>query len=95
MARELRNYMEICLDEMIDRVLDEIGGCRCGDCVTDIKALALNNLAPKYIATDKGHLYSKVDSICQQFEVDIVRAVTYGAKIVAERPRHDESPEPS
>jgi competence protein ComFB len=89
MARELRNYMEVCLDETIDRVLDEIGSCRCDDCVTDIKALALNSLTPRYIATDKGHLYSKVDSIRQQFEVDIVRAITDGARIVAQKPRHD------
>jgi HAD superfamily phosphatase (TIGR01668 family) len=92
MARELRNYMEIFVDQSIGGILDGIEGvCRCDDCVTDMKALALNILTPKYIATQKGDLYSRVDAMRQQFEVDVVQAVTKAAAVVARYPRHQDN----
>lgn len=90
MPLELKNYMEVCVDSIIDSVLNTINCCTCENCVTDIKAIALNSLPPKYIATEKGQLYTKINSIQQQFEVDIISAITNAAAIVSKRPRHNQ-----
>ena len=49
---------------------------------------ALNDLPPKYVVTEKGELYSKINTLEQQFEVDVVAAITKAAVLVKRRPRH-------
>ncbi|AEY65953.1 MULTISPECIES: late competence development ComFB family protein [Eubacteriales] len=84
----LKNYMEEVVFNLIDGVLDDINMCKCELCVKDIAALALNSLPPKYIASEKGELYSKVNSLRNQFEVDVISAITKAAVLVKEAPRH-------
>ncbi len=84
----LKNYMEEVVFNLIDGVLDDINMCKCELCVKDIAALALNSLPPKYIATEKGELYSKVNSLRSQFEVDVISAITKAAVLVKKAPRH-------
>lgn len=84
----LKNYMEEVVFNLIDGVLDDISMCKCELCVKDIAALALNSLPPKYIASEKGELYSKVNSLRNQFEVDVISAITKAAVLVKEAPRH-------
>lgn len=85
----LKNYMEEVVLNLIDSVLNDIDMCKCDLCVKDIAALALNNLPPKYIATEKGELYSKVNSLKSQFEVDVISAITKAAVLVKKSPRHE------
>ena len=80
--------MEEVVFNLIDGVLDDINMCKCELCVKDIAALALNSLPPKYIASEKGELYSKVNSLRNQFEVDVISAITKAAVLVKEAPRH-------
>ena len=84
----LKNYMEDCVQEMIPTVLKGMDMCTCDHCKMDIMAYALNNLPPKYIVTRKGQLYTKLEAMHSQFDADIVTAVTTGAKLVSENPRH-------
>jgi len=56
----------------------------------DIRAIALNSLPPKYVVTRKGELYTKLSSLQQQFDVDIISAITKAAVIVGRNPRHGE-----
>ena len=90
MTRTLRNYMEDCVDSAIGTVLKDMDGCKCDRCICDIKAIALNNLPPKYIVTKKGQLYTKINSLQQQFDVDIISALTRAAVIVSKGPNHDD-----
>jgi competence protein ComFB len=85
----LKNYMEEFVFNQMAEVLDDINMCKCEKCIMDIAAIALNDLPPKYIVTKKGELFSKVDSLRQQFEVDIIAAITKAAVIVKRNPRHD------
>ncbi|EGD47255.1 Late competence development protein ComFB [Ruminiclostridium papyrosolvens DSM 2782] len=85
----LKNYMEEVVFNLIDGVLDDISMCKCELCVKDIAALALNSLPPKYIASEKGELYSKVNSLRNQFEVDVILAITKAAVLVKKTPRHE------
>lgn len=87
---ELKNYMEqIVLSQMKD-VLNDINMCKCEKCLLDIAALALNDLPPQYIVSKKGELYSKINTLKKQFEVDVIAAITKAAVLVKRNPRHDE-----
>ncbi len=88
---KLINYMEEAVFSMLDDVLRNMDVCTCERCTHDIAAIALNNLPPKYIATEKGKLYSKINSLMLQFEVDIISAITKAANIVKANPRHGEN----
>lgn len=84
----IKNYMEEVVLNSIEGILDDINMCKCQMCVMDIAALALNDLPSKYIATEKGELYSKVNSLRSQFEVDVIAAITKAAVLVKRSPRH-------
>jgi competence protein ComFB len=84
----VKNYMEEAVCSLIDEVLKKIDMCKCEKCRMDIIALALNDLPPKYVVTEKGMLYSKANAFVQQFEVDIMAAITKASIVVKENPRH-------
>lgn len=86
---QIKNYMEEIVSRQIHEVLRDINVCNCEKCMMDITAIALNNLPPKYIVTEKGELYSKIGTLQQQFEVDVIAAITKAAVIVKRRPRHE------
>ena len=86
---QIKNYMEEIVFNLMQEVLDDIKMCSCEKCVLDIAAIALNDLPPKYIVTEKGELYSKINALKQQFEVDVIAAITKAAVLVKRKPRHD------
>ena len=85
----IKNYMEEIVLDMIKDVLRDIDMCTCEKCLLDITAIALNDLPPKYVVTEKGELYTKTNVLRQQFEVDVVTALTKAAVLVKRRPRHE------
>lgn len=86
---QIKNYMEEIVYNQMKEILTDINMCKCEKCLMDVAAIALNDLPPKYIVTEKGELYSKINALSQQFEVDVVSAVTKAAILVKRRPRHD------
>jgi competence protein ComFB len=83
------------MEEAVDTTIEEILAhrddvCKCDRCKMDIKALALNHLPPKYVVTDKGYVYTKVNELVNQFKADITVAVTNALKIIRDNPRHDD-----
>jgi competence protein ComFB len=86
---QIKNYMEEIVFSQLKEVLDDINACTCEKCILDVAAIALNDLPPKYIVTEKGELYSKIGSLKQQFEVDVIAAITKAAVLVKRRPRHE------
>ena len=86
---QIKNYMEVIVERLIRDILRENNVCTCEKCILDISAIALNNLPPKYIVTEKGELYSRIDALSQQFEVDIISAVTKAADLVKRNPQHE------
>ncbi len=73
----------------LDEILEFKDSCGCERCRSDVKALALNNLPPKYVVTDKGYVYTKVNELATQFRTDITVAITNAMKVVSKKPRHD------
>jgi competence protein ComFB len=91
MALGIRNYMEDIILETMPSVLKNMQDiCQCERCHMDRLAYALNNSPPKYVVTQKGKLYAKLNILQGQFEVDVVRAITDAAVRVDKSPRHDE-----
>ncbi len=89
---ELKNYMEDLVFQRLDRVISTNPKvCKCEKCRYDIAALALNFLPPRYIVTDKGETYARAKSLEQQFNVDIITAITHAIKIVNSQPHHGET----
>ena len=80
--------MEELVNMMIEDVLKDADACNCSQCKADIMAIALNMLPTKYVVTKEGTVYSKTSLLVQQFEVDIITAITKAAEIVSKSPRH-------
>jgi competence protein ComFB len=86
----LINYMEIAVNHYFPNMKKAFPGlCDCKHCTLDIKAIALNQLKPHYIVTDSGMLYSKMDEMKIQFEVDVMKALVVAITTVMNSPRHE------
>ncbi len=86
---EVFNYMEKWVTESMNKLLEKSNGCKCAKCRKDIFALALNNLKPYYVATEKGRVMAKLANTENQFETDIIIQVTKAINIVQNNPNHD------
>ncbi len=86
---QMNNYMEEIVDDMLDDILEDMNACNCERCRIDIAAKALNDLPPQYIVTRKGEVYSKINNLRMQFEVDVISAITKAAILVKRNPNHE------
>lgn len=88
---KLKNYMEdaarIVLDEMLEKRRPDV--CKCARCRLDILAYALNHLPAKYVVTDKGHTFTRVAEMQQQFGTDMVVVLSKAMKHICKNPRHE------
>lgn len=78
------------IEHLLESVLKNYDDmCKCDICIMDIKAIALNNLPPRYVVTDKGELYKKVEALDNQIQVDVIRAITNAVEQVRKNKRHE------
>ena len=54
-----------------------------------IASYALNRLPSKYVATTQGELMTKLCEFDNQFETQVMAAITLGANVIKKNPRHD------
>lgn len=83
------------MEDLVWQRLDEVMArhkncCTCENCRYDVAALALNFLPPRYIVTSKGETYTRVRALEQQFNVDIVTAISHAIQIVSSKPHHED-----
>lgn len=82
------NVNESVVEQRIYRLLEDFNCCKCEKCVGDMMAVALNNMKPAYVNSDKGVLFKKVDSTMPQniadLDVEIIKAI----QIVSSKPQH-------
>ena len=90
----VKNCMEELVWSHLNRVLESYPEnlCRCQRCQNDLAALALNFLPPRYVATDRGEIFTKIRGLEAQFTVDVISAISMAAVIVSKNPRHEASP---
>lgn len=86
-----KNVMEDYVVQKVDEVWDSLDCCKCSRCREDVISCALNRLAPRYVNTEKGKAFVKVNTMSSQFEVDILTAIYEGAAIVKLHPHHERS----
>jgi competence protein ComFB len=60
---QLKNFMEEVVFLVMKDIVKDINVCTCEKCSLDIAAIALNDLPPKYIVSEKGELYSRIDGL--------------------------------
>ena len=84
--------MEEVVFYQMKHVLQDIKMCQCDKCQMDIAAIALNELPPKYVVTEKGVLFSKIDALQSQFEIGVTSAIIRAALIVKKSPWHEAPP---
>lgn len=85
----VKNYMEDIVELLIPNIINDYSGvCKCPACVEDIKAITLNNLKPYYVATERGHVYTKVNELVIQFRTDVITEAVKAIEKVMKNPRH-------
>lgn len=84
----LKNCMEDFVLNGLSSRLKKLKICDCELCTLDVAAIVLNELPPKYVVTNKGEVFTKIDFLQQQFEVDLVREISKAADMVRKSPRH-------
>jgi len=87
-VKQLRNFTEEAVKLYMSRWFRDADICQCDDCRLDVMAIMLNNLAPKYVVTDKGALYAQLDDFDPQNKIDFMTAMTLAVKVVNKNPRH-------
>ena len=86
----LLNYMEEATKRVLDELLIEPQYRQVNfteKTKMDILAFTLNHLPPRYVVTEKGHLYTRVDELKQQFRTDIVVELSKAISVVQANPR--------
>lgn len=85
----LVNLMEKEVVYTVEKILNNMDGvCKCEKCKMDIAAIALNNLKPNYVVTEKGEIFTKINNMNYQFNTDVVAEITRAIEIVKTKPQH-------
>ncbi len=87
---ELKNYMEDYVVSKLDEVLAQYPNCcSCDTCKRDIAILALNHLPPKYVSTEKGQIFARVESMGSQYEIETIKQIAAAIAKVQAHPHHE------
>lgn len=83
------NVMQALVEEKAPKYIKMFGLCECPRCVTDVKALALNNLPPKYVVMPHGEVIPRITVYEGYYSAAVTAQLLRACKIVMENPRHD------
>ncbi|MGI6751261.1 MAG: late competence development ComFB family protein [Anaerovoracaceae bacterium] len=84
----LVNLAELLVKEKLTQVMERMGVCNCEKCTNDVLAITLNSIPPKYVTTDSGKQYLQLNLYKDQYETDIIAALTKACTRVKSMPRH-------
>jgi len=85
----IRNYMEDIVKRNIENQKEKNkAACWCSRCEKDVFALALNRLPSKYVVTNEGRMYTKLQEMEEQQNADVTREVYKAIGVVAANKRH-------
>lgn len=82
------NVTQALVEEKTDKYMKMFGLCTCPRCVADVKALALNNLQPKYVVMNGGDIIPRITVYEGQFSASVIAQILHACKTVLENPRH-------
>lgn len=89
----LKNYAEVAVEEVFEGLLKDYlkknaDTCTCEMCREDMKALALNNIPPHYVSTDKGAIFKQVSFDLIGGKAQVTSAIITAIKTVGSNPKH-------
>lgn len=87
-SRSIHNVMEDLVRIEIEENIESLGICPCPLCRRDLMTLALNNVPPKYVNTEKGAIMSKVGSMSSTERIKLLAEIARYAEMVRDYPRH-------
>lgn len=83
------NYMEDIVKDILDSLLAEKENiCKCEKCRLDITAWALNRLSPKYVVSNRGRIFTKLQEVEVQFRADVTRELAKAISRISKNPQH-------
>ena len=62
--------------------------CRCSMCEMNTCAIALNALSPRYVTTQKGHLFAQIALMQPGYQMEANIEIAKALKMVRDCPRH-------
>lgn len=83
------NVMEECVKDRCEEYMVKLGICTCDRCRNDVMALALSNLPPKYIVTEKTAAAPLLNFFRSKFSSYIMAELTKACFAINSRPRHE------
>lgn len=83
------NIMQALVEESVDRYIKMFGLCDCPRCVADVKALALNNLVPKYVVAVERERSPRVIIYNERYHAEVTAQILRACKTVMDNPLHN------
>ncbi|NYE57050.1 late competence development ComFB family protein [Carboxydothermus ferrireducens] len=84
----LRNYTEEVVEEILQEILPTQDVCKCERCLLDIKAIALNQLPPKYVVTERGEVITRLNFTKIADRTEVLTAILRAIDKVKKNPSH-------
>ncbi|MCI8360328.1 MAG: hypothetical protein HFE86_03215 [Clostridiales bacterium] len=84
------NIMQALVEDSAGRYIKMFGLCDCPKCVADVKAIALNNLVPKYIVAPENERNPRVIIYNERYHAEVTAQILRACKIVMDNPLHEQ-----
>lgn len=86
-VNSMENIVEVAIKELLK---EDPECCTCESCMNDMMCLALNALPPKYVSSERGALFSKINNaMAQQRSIDVRVACINALEFVKTHPHHN------
>ncbi|MCI9044287.1 MAG: hypothetical protein HFJ96_02565 [Peptococcaceae bacterium] len=82
------NVMQMLVDSMAPRYIENFGLCSCTRCLEDVKALALTNLGPKYTVFRASERVPMLTVYEKRYASQVAAELTKACNVVKANPRH-------
>lgn len=83
------NIMQALVEESVERYIHMFGLCSCPRCLEDVKAIALNNLVPKYVVTPAKERSPRVIIYNERYHAEVTAQILRACKTVMDNPLHE------
>jgi competence protein ComFB len=84
----LVNIVEELVRTKVREAITKAEMCQCSLCENNICAITLNELAPRYVTTQKGHLLAQIALMNPDYLFNVNLEIAKAMKTVKEKPRH-------
>ncbi|TCS78189.1 late competence development ComFB family protein [Pectinatus cerevisiiphilus] len=89
MAIQVKNCMEDFVIDLVKQVIKSYPDiCTCDQCINDIVTWSLNHLPARYVNTNIGDAYTRLDIYKQEHYTDIIKIVVQAVEVVSKNPHH-------